>query len=209
MSVIAKYRNAGQVCASPIRFLVHRSRYEAFRDAFVAGARSLRVGPGSDPSTQLGPVLGEHRVREMQAFVDDALAHGARLLCGGQRIDRSGFFYAATVLEQPAAKARVQREEPFGPIAVIQPYDTLDEAIDAANALPYGLGAYAFTRDLMTAHRLGEELAAGMVGINHYGVSQPELPFGGIKASGEGVEMGAEGILAYTVVKTVTVGRHG
>ena len=101
------------------------------------------------------------------------------------------------------------RIEPFGPIAVIQPFDALDEAIAAANALDYGLGAYAFTRDLEVAHHLGEAIEAGMVGINHYGVSQPELPFGGLKASGDGVEMGAEGILAYTDVKTVTVGRHG
>jgi succinate-semialdehyde dehydrogenase/glutarate-semialdehyde dehydrogenase len=100
----------------------------------------------------------------------------------------------------------VQRSEPFGPIAVIEPFDSLDEAIGRANALPYALGAYAFTRDLQTAHRLGEELEAGMVGINTFGVSQPELPFGGWKESGIGQEMGAEGLLHYTEVKTVSVG---
>lgn len=205
LSVVAKYRNAGQVCASPIRFLVHRSRYEAFRDAFVAAAQGLRVGPGSDPATQLGPVIGEHRVREMQAFVDDAIAHGARLLCGGHRINRSGFFYAATVLEQPAADARVQREEPFGPIAVLDVFDELDDALARANALPYGLAAYGFTHDLSSAHRLANELEAGMVGINHFGVSQPETPFGGIKASGIGHESGLEGLLGYTDVRLVSV----
>ena len=205
LSVVAKYRNAGPVCASPIRFLVHRSRYEAFRDAFVAAAQGLRVGPGSDPATQLGPVLGEHRVREMQAFVDDAIAHGARLLCGGHRINRSGFFYAATVLEQPAADARVQREEPFGPIAVLDVFDELDDALARANALPYGLAAYGFTHDLSSAHRLANELEAGMVGINHFGVSQPETPFGGIKASGIGHESGLEGLLGYTDVRLVSV----
>jgi len=205
MSVAAKYRNAGQVCASPIRFLVHRSRYAEFRDAFVAGAQALRVGPGSDAATQLGPVIGEHRVREMQAFVDDALAHGARLLCGGQRIDRPGFFYAATVLEQPAAEARVQRDEPFGPIAVLDVFDDLDDALARANALPYGLAAYGFTHDLKSAHRLADELQAGMVGINHFGISQPETPFGGVKASGIGHESGLEGLLGYTDLRLVSV----
>lgn len=205
MSVAAKYRNAGQVCASPIRFLVHRSRYAEFRDAFVAGAQALRVGPGSDPATQLGPVIGEHRLREMQSFVDDALAHGARLLCGGRRVDRSGFFYAATVLEQPAAASRVQREEPFGPIAVLDVFDALDDALARANALPYGLAAYGFTNDLRSAHRLTDELQAGMVGINHFGISQPETPFGGVKASGIGHESGLEGLLGYTDIKLVSV----
>lgn len=205
LSVAAKYRNAGQVCASPIRFIVHRSRYGEFRDAFVAGARSLRVGPGSDPATQLGPLIGEHRLREMQAFVDDALAHGAELLCGGHRVDRSGFFYAATVLEHPAAESRVQREEPFGPIAVLDVFDDLDEAFARANALPYALAAYGFTQDLRSAHRLATELEAGMVGINHFGVSQPETPFGGVKASGNGHESGLEGLLGYTDVRFVSV----
>lgn len=205
LSVAAKYRNAGQVCASPIRFLVHRSRYDEFRDAFVTGAQSLRVGPGSDPATRLGPLIGEHRVREMQTFVDDALAHGARLLCGGHRVDRSGFFFEATVLEQPSLASRVQREEPFGPIAVLDVFDDLDDALARANALPYGLAAYGFTHDLRSAHRLADGLQAGMVGINHFGISQPETPFGGVKASGIGHESGLEGLLGYTDIKLVSV----
>jgi succinate-semialdehyde dehydrogenase/glutarate-semialdehyde dehydrogenase len=142
----------------------------------------------------------------MQRFVDDALSSGARIACGGRRVDRPGFFFEPTVIVDAPAASRVMRIEPFGPIAAIVPFDSLDEAIAKANALPYGLSAYAFTRDLAVAHRLGEELDAGMVGINHFGVSQPELPFGGRKASGDGVEMGAEGLLAYTTLKTVTVG---
>src|SRR5690606_11498087 len=110
-----------------------------------------------------------------------------------------------TVLADVPADARALRDEPFGPIAIVQPYDTLDDAIAAANATRYGLAAYAFTRDLAVAHRLGDELEAGMVGINHFGVSQPELPFGGWKESGIGQEMGAEGLLHYTELKTVTV----
>jgi succinate-semialdehyde dehydrogenase/glutarate-semialdehyde dehydrogenase len=141
----------------------------------------------------------------MQSFVDDALDQGATLLCGGERLDRPGFFYAPTALEGAPATCRVQREEPFGPIALLDAFDDLDDAIARANALPYGLAAYGFTRDLATAHRLGQELQAGMVGINHFGISQPETPFGGLKQSGMGSESGLEGLLAYTEVKLVSV----
>ena len=206
LSVPAKFRNAGQVCASPIRFVVHRRHFDGWLRDFSAAAAALRLGPGLDAATQMGPLTHARRVEDMAQVVADARGHGARIVCGGQRVDRPGFFFAPTVITEAPAASRVMRVEPFGPIAVLQPFDTLDEAIAAANALDYGLGAYAFTRDLQVAHRLGEEIEAGMVGINHFGVSQPELPFGGIKASGDGVEMGAEGILAYTDVKTVTVG---
>lgn len=205
LAVQAKFRNAGQVCASPIRFLVHRSQYAAFRDAFVAGAAALRVGPGLDQGSQLGPLINARRVAQMQHYVDDALAHGGALLCGGARLDRPGFFYAPTVIEHAGADARVQAEEPFGPIALLDVFDELDDAIARANALPYGLAAYGFTRDLRSAHRLGQELQAGMVGINHFGVSQPETPFGGVKDSGLGHESGLEGLLGYTELKFVTI----
>ena len=141
----------------------------------------------------------------MQGFVDDARSHGARVACGGQRLDRPGWFYAPTVLEDVPLAARVQREEPFGPIAVLDAFDDLDEAIARANALPYGLAAYGFTHDLRAAHRLADGLQAGMVGINHFGVSQPETPFGGVKASGIGHESGLEGLLGYTEVKFVSI----
>jgi len=205
LSTSAKYRGAGQVCAAPIRFLVARPVYAAFRDAFVAATRALKVGGGLEEGVQVGPLIAERRVREMQAFVDDALEHGARLLAGGRRLDRPGFFYPPTVLEGAPSACRVQREEPFGPIALLDAFDDLDDAIARANALPYGLAAYAFTRDLATAHRLGQQLQAGMVGINHFGVSQPETPFGGLKESGMGSESGLEGLLAYTEVKLVSV----
>ena len=205
LSVTAKFRNAGQVCASPIRFLIERTRYREFRDAFVAEASALKVGPGLDPASQLGPLIHERRVAEMEQFVADAAAQGARLLCGGARLPRPGYFFAPTVIESAPPAARVQREEPFGPIALLDPYDTLEEAIARANALRYGLAAYAFTGDLRIAHRLGSELQAGMVGINHFGISQPETPFGGVKDSGGGQESGLEGLLAYTDVKLVSV----
>jgi succinate-semialdehyde dehydrogenase / glutarate-semialdehyde dehydrogenase len=153
----------------------------------------------------MGPLIHERRITEMQRFVDDARALGARVLCGGQRVDRAGFFYAATVLENAPSAARAQREEPFGPIALLDPYDTVEEALERANALRYGLAAYAFTNDLKLSHRLSAGLIAGMVGINHFGVSQPETPFGGVKDSGLGSESGLEGLLGYTDVKLVSV----
>lgn len=205
LAVAAKFRGAGQVCASPVRFLVHRSIYPAFREAFVAGARALKIGAGLDDGVQMGPLIARRRVEEMARLVEDALAQGAVLLCGGQRLARPGFFFEPTVLEAAPRDCRVQREEPFGPIALLDAFDDLDEAIARANALPYGLAAYAFTRDLGTAGRLSTALQAGMVGINHFGVSQPETPFGGIKDSGMGSESGQEGLLEYTDIKFVSV----
>lgn len=204
--VTAKYRNAGQVCASPIRFYVHRTHFDEWVGEFAAAATKLRLGSGLDPQTQMGPLSHARRIDDMERFVQDAIDKGARLHCGGKRAQRAGYFFEPTVFSAAPTNSRLMQLEPFGPIAIIQPYDHLDEAIGAANALPYGLGAYAFTRDLQTSHRLGEELEAGMVGINHFGVSQPEMPFGGCKESGLGQEMGAEGILHYTEVKTITVG---
>jgi succinate-semialdehyde dehydrogenase/glutarate-semialdehyde dehydrogenase len=205
-SVAAKFRNAGQVCASPIRFYVPRGHLGTFSERFSAAARALRLGQGMDAATQMGPLTHARRVQDMERFVDDAVAQGARLLAGGHRVSRPGFFFQPTVFADAPAQCRLMQQEPFGPMAVIQPYDSLDSAIEQANALPYALGAYAFTRDLHTAHRLGEGIEAGMVGINHFGVSQPELPFGGHKESGLGQEMGPEGLLHYTDVKTITVG---
>ena len=205
LAVPAKFRNAGQICASPIRFLVPGALYERFRDAFVADTLKLKVGSGLDAGTQMGPLIHERRIGEMQRFVDDARAHGARVLCGGGRIERPGFFYAPTVLENVPAAARAQREEPFGPIALLDVYDSVEEALERANALPYGLAAYAFTNDLQLSHRLSAGLVAGMVGINHFGISQPETPFGGVKDSGLGSESGLEGLLGYTDVKLVSV----
>lgn len=206
-SVPAKFRNAGQVCASPIRFFVPRARLGVFEQRFAAAARALRLGAGLDAHTQMGPLTHARRIEDMERFVDDALSQGARLVTGGRRVDRAGFFFEPTVFAEAPEHSRLMQQEPFGPIAVLQAYDELDEAIERANALPYGLGAYGFTSQLHVAHRLAEGIEAGMVGINHFGVSQPELPFGGIKESGIGQEMGAEGIVHYTEIKTVTLGQ--
>ncbi len=205
-SLTAKFRNAGQVCAAPIRFYVHGRHYDEWCRRFVERAAALRIGPGLDAATQMGPLSHARRITEMERLVDDAQAHGATLLCGGRRIARPGFFFEPTVFADVPAGCMLARREPFGPIATLARFEDLDEAIGKANDSAYGLGAYAFTRDLRTAHRLGEEMEAGMIGINHFGVSQPEMPFGGIKESGHGQEMGAEGLLAYTDLKTVIVG---
>ncbi len=205
LSAAAKFRNGGQVCTAPVRFLVHRAVYGAFREAFVTAANAFKIGSGLLDSTQIGPLIHERRLSAMQGFVDDAVRHGGRVLCGGGRLPGPGYFYPPTVLEAVPAAARVQHEEPFGPIAVLDQFEDLDAAIASANSLPYGLAAYAFTRDLGIAHRLSQSLQAGMVGINHFGVSQPETPFGGIKDSGHGSESGLEGLLGYTDVKLVSI----
>ncbi|MCA8031269.1 NAD-dependent succinate-semialdehyde dehydrogenase [Burkholderia cepacia] len=205
LAVPAKFRNAGQVCASPIRFMVHRSQYDAFRNEFVRGAASLKIGSGMEEGVQFGPLIENRRVLEMQAFVEDAVAGGATITCGGKRVNRPGYFFEPTVIEHASLASRVQNEEPFGPIAVLDVFDDLDDAVSRANRLSVGLAAYAFTSSLDVAHRLSTDLQAGMVGINHFGVSQPETPFGGVNESGLGHESGLEGLLGYTDLKLISV----
>lgn len=206
LCVAAKYRNAGQVCASPSRFLVHQTSFESFLGHFTAGVRALRVGSGLDAGVDMGPVAHIRRIGEMEALVDDALACGATLICGGKRLPGRGFFFEPTVLTNVPPAARIMSEEPFGPIAVINAWTDADKAVAQANGLPYGLAAYLFTRDLTLAHTMAERLEAGMVGINHFGVSQPETPFGGVKDSGYGSESGQEGLAAYFDTKLTSFG---
>jgi len=206
LSVAAKFRNAGQVCASPTRFFVHRTQVTAFVAAFVAGAQALRVGSGLDAGTAMGPLAHARRVGEMAALVEDAVACGATVACGGTRLPGPGFYFAPTLLTEVPATARILRQEPFGPIAVVNAWDDLDAVLAEANGLPYGLSAYLFTRDLTLAHRVSARLEAGMVGVNHFGVSQPETPFGGVKESGYGSESGQEGLAAYLDTKLTSFG---
>lgn len=206
LSVTAKYRNAGQVCASPTRFLVHCTLFESFVATFAARVQALRVGNGLDADTEMGPLAHYRRIGEMEALVEDAVAHGADLVCGGRRLPGAGYFFAPTLLANVPPAARILQQEPFGPLAVVNAWDTLDEAVAQANGLPYGLAAYLFTRDLSLAHRVSANLEAGMVGINHFGVSQPETPFGGIKESGHGSESGQEGLAAYLDTKLTSFG---
>jgi succinate-semialdehyde dehydrogenase/glutarate-semialdehyde dehydrogenase len=200
----AKFRNAGQVCVSPTRLLVHESVYDKFVDGFVAAASALKVGSGLDKETRMGPLANSRRVEAMQQFVDDAVAKGAKLALGGKRIGTEGYFFEPTVLTNVPSNARILHEEPFGPIAPILSFKTYDDVVAEANRLPYGLAAYAFTRSLKTATAIGAAIESGMVSINHFGLALPEVPFGGIKDSGYGTEGGSEAIEAYLNSKFVT-----
>ncbi len=202
-SAFSKSRNAGQVCTSPTRFYVHEAIYQKFTEAFAEKARALKIGDGLDPSNQMGPLANHRRIEAMEAFVADAKAKGARVLTGGARPGNRGYFFPLTVLADVPDDARVMREEPFGPLALINPVASLDEAIEKANALPYGLAAYAFTRSARNADRLAEGVEAGNLSINHLVASIAETPVGGVKESGYGREGGTEGLSHFTVVKTV------
>jgi succinate-semialdehyde dehydrogenase/glutarate-semialdehyde dehydrogenase len=204
MLASAKFRNAGQVCVSPTRFLVHESVYAKFVDGFVATTSGIKVGDGLVKETRMGPLANSRRVEAMQMFVDDAVAKGAKLAFGGKRIGTEGNFFEPTVLTDVPANARILSEEPFGPIAPIVPFSSFDEVIAEANRLPFGLAAYAFTKSLKTASALGAQIESGMLSINHFGLALPEVPFGGIKDSGYGTEGGSEAINAYLNSKFVT-----
>jgi succinate-semialdehyde dehydrogenase / glutarate-semialdehyde dehydrogenase len=200
----SKFRNAGQVCVAPTRFLVHESVYPTFVDGFVKAARSIKVGDGLGEGVTMGPVAHARRLDAMEAITADAVSHGAKVACGGERIGNRGYFFAPTVLTDVPLGARVMNEEPFGPIAVMSAFSKYDDAISEANRLPYGLAAYAYTRSAKTMADLGRDVESGMVSINHHGLALPELPFGGVKDSGYGSEGGAEALEAYLNPKLVT-----
>jgi succinate-semialdehyde dehydrogenase/glutarate-semialdehyde dehydrogenase len=204
MAVAAKYRNAGQVCVSPTRFYVHEAIYERFVTGFAERAAKLKVGNGLESGTQMGPLAHPRRLPAVEGFVADAAAQGARLATGGKRIDRTGWFHQPTVLADVPNSARIMNEEPFGPIAVINPFRDFDAVIEQANRLPYGLAAFAFVRDSRRVNLLGERIEAGMIGINSFAISVPESPFGGMKESGHGSEEGIEGLEACLVTKFIT-----
>ncbi|WP_158898088.1 NAD-dependent succinate-semialdehyde dehydrogenase [Burkholderia sp. L27(2015)] len=200
----SKFRNAGQVCVSPTRFLVHESVYARFVDGFVAAAKAIKVGDGTDAGTRMGPLANGRRVEAMQMLLDDATSHGAKIATGGKRIGTQGNFFEPTVLVDVPSQARIMSEEPFGPIAPIVPFSSFDEVVQEANRLPFGLAAYAYTRSLKTANAIGSAFESGMVSINHLGLALPEVPFGGVKDSGYGSEGGSEAIEAYLNTKFVT-----
>jgi succinate-semialdehyde dehydrogenase / glutarate-semialdehyde dehydrogenase len=203
-SVLGKSRNAGQVCVSPTRFFVHTAIYERFATAFAEKAAAVKVGDGLDPANQMGPLANARRLEAMDAFVADAKAKGARLLAGGSRLGNRGYFFPLTILADVPENARAMHEEPFGPLALLSPVRTLDEAIERANTLPYGLAAYGFTHSANNAERLAEGIEAGNISINHFIASIAETPFGGVKESGFGREGGIEGLQCYTVAKNVS-----
>jgi succinate-semialdehyde dehydrogenase/glutarate-semialdehyde dehydrogenase len=200
----AKYRNAGQVCVSPTRFLVHETLYDEFVDGFVQYSKGLKVGDGMDPQTRMGPLAHARRIEAMEGFVADAEAKGVEVRTGGKRIGNQGFFFEPTVLTNVPKDARIMNEEPFGPLAAINAFSDDEEAFEEANRLPYGLAAYAYTRSAETQTKLAARVESGMISINHHGLALPEVPFGGVKDSGYGSEGGAEAIEAYLNTKFVT-----
>lgn len=204
LSVAAKFRNAGQVCVSPTRFYVHERIYDSFVAGFAKRAAALPVGDGLVETNRMGPLVSARRLSAIDAFVDDARKHGAIIESGGERLRCPGYFWSPTVLSHVPDTAQIMNEEPFGPIAVIRPFRAYEDVIREANRLPYGLAAFAFTKSAHHVNLLGEQLEAGMVGINSYLISVPESPFGGMKESGHGSEMGVEGLDACLVTKFVS-----
>jgi succinate-semialdehyde dehydrogenase/glutarate-semialdehyde dehydrogenase len=199
-----KFRNAGQVCISPTRFFIQDGVYDRFVEQFVAKAKSLKVGDGLEAGTRMGPLAQRRRVTAMEDFVEDARQRGASILAGGSRLPGDGNFFAPTVIADLPEDARFMNEEPFGPVAGIVRFKTVEEVLQRANRLPFGLASYAFTTSCKNAHTLSRGLEAGQVSINHMGLAMAEVPFGGIKESGYGSEGGAETFDGYLTTKFVT-----
>ena len=201
---VRKMRNAGQVCTSPTRFFVHESIFDEYTDIFVRRASETIVGDGMDQSVEMGPLANDRRIEAMTELVEDALSQGADLKTGGKRLDGKGYFFEPTVLANVPDTALVMQEEPFGPLAIINPVASLDEGIAMANAVPYGLAAYGFTNRADYVDRMIEGIEAGNVSINTLEASLPETPFGGIKSSGYGREGGTEGLHNYMITKNIS-----
>lgn len=201
----SKFRNAGQVCASPTRFIVQDKVYENFLDGFTKVARSLKVGDGLNEENSMGPLANERRIPAMEKMIADAISKGAKLVCGGKRIGNKGYFFEPTILANVSVDAKIMNEEPFGPVAIINRYNSDDDMINEANRLRYGLASFAFTKSAARVQALSSLIDAGMTSINHNGLALPEVPFGGIRDSGYGTEGGSEAINAYLDLKFVTL----
>jgi succinate-semialdehyde dehydrogenase/glutarate-semialdehyde dehydrogenase len=200
---VGKFKMAGQICASPTRFIVHRDVYKEFVDAFARAAEALKVGDGFEPDVFMGPVINERRVAEMISLVDDALSHGARVATGGRRIGDRGFFYSPTVLADVPRAARAMRVEPFGPLALCLPMSDMEEGLEIANDAHVGLAGYLFTNSLERADLTAARMHVGMVSMNTFAAPGPEVEFGGVKESGVGREGGEQGVDAYMITKTI------
>lgn len=201
----AKFRNAGQVCIAPTRFLVHESVKNEFAQALAKQAQALKVGDGLAEGTQMGPLANPRRLTAMAEFTKDAVAQGATVLAGGERIGDTGNFWQPTILVDVPTNAKVFNEEPFGPMAAIRSFTKLEDAIAEANRLPYGLAGYAFTQSLKNADLLARRVEVGMLWINMPAMPSAEMPFGGIKDSGYGSEGGPEAVDAYLNVRSIAV----
>lgn len=202
LSATTKFRNAGQVCISPTRFYVQEGVYDRFVAGFAEHSKQVKVGNGLEDGTVMGPLANERRPSAIEALVEDATKKGAKLLTGGARGD-GGYFYQPTVLADVPMSADVMDNEPFGPVALMRPFKTFDDAIEQANRLPFGLAAYAFTENARQANLVADALDTGMVGLNSFVISHSDAPFGGVKESGFGSEGGPEGLDSYYVTKAV------
>lgn len=200
----SKFRNAGQVCVSPTRFLVQEGAFNEFVDQFVMHAEKLKVGNGMEAGINMGPLANPRRMSAMQNLVADAAQQNGKLKTGGKALGTAGNFWAPTVLTELPLSARAMTEEPFGPMALINPFKTFDDAVQEANRLPFGLAAYAWTRSARTAQQIAASVETGMITINHLGLGMPETPFGGVKDSGYGSEGGTEALEAYLNPKFVS-----
>ncbi len=199
-----KFRNAGQVCVSPTRFYVQEKVYDRFVAAFIDHASKLKVGPGIDPESSMGPLAHDRRLPQMERFIDDARARGGKIEIGGTRLGGTGSFFAPTVVTGLPDDAMLMTTEPFGPLAPMTPFKDTAEVLRRANSLPYGLSSYVFTTSTKNALAAQNGIEAGLVNINHFGQALPETPFGGIKDSGIGSEGGTETFDGYLVTKFVT-----
>jgi succinate-semialdehyde dehydrogenase/glutarate-semialdehyde dehydrogenase len=201
---VRKMRNAGQVCTSPTRFFVHESIFDEYTETFVRRAAQTVVGNGVEPGVEMGPLANHRRIEALTALVDDAREQGAEVRTGGSKLDRKGYFFEPTVLVNVPDTARVMQEEPFGPLAIINAVASLEEGIEKANSVPFGLAAYGFTNRADYVDRMVEGIEAGNVSINTLEASLPETPFGGVKSSGNGREGGTEGLHNYMITKNIS-----
>ncbi|WEK43130.1 MAG: NAD-dependent succinate-semialdehyde dehydrogenase [Candidatus Sphingomonas colombiensis] len=205
MLVAHKFRNAGQVCVAPTRFHVQDGIYDRFVAGFAERTRQLPVGDGSVAGNKMGPLANPRRPAALDEMIANAREIGARVLVGGERGEGDGFFYRPTVLADVPLEAKAMNDEPFGPVALMRRFGTLEEAIEQANRLPYGLASYCFTENGRRQAILGDAVESGMVCINNVRASWPDAPFGGVKDSGFGSEDGPEGIEAHMITKSVHV----
>lgn len=200
----AKYRNAGQVCISPTRFMVQEGVYDRFIEQFVENTKKIKVGNGLDKDLRMGALANPRRVSAIEEMVQDAVSKGAKVATGGSRIGNKGYFFEPTVVTDVPKNARAMSEEPFGPLALVSSFAKFDDAAEEANRLPFGLASYAFTSSTKTATAIGAAIEAGMVSINSFGLALPETPFGGVKDSGYGSEGGTEAMDGYFNTKFIT-----
>ncbi|WP_285250836.1 NAD-dependent succinate-semialdehyde dehydrogenase [Pseudarthrobacter sp. fls2-241-R2A-168] len=204
-AMVAKMRNGGQACTAANRIYVQRGIHDEFARRLAERMGAMRVGPGTDASTEVGPLVDEASVRKVDSLVRDAVSQGARLLAGGQAVDGAGYYYPPTVVTNVPLQARMVTEEIFGPVASVIPFDTEEEVIAAANDSEYGLAAYVFTEDLRRGLRVSERIESGMVALNRGLVSDPAAPFGGVKQSGLGREGAHQGLLDFTETKYIAL----